>query len=74
MIRDSKAMDANLQAAQVDIAFRRAGQVAKRMADNNDDNVNKRKSSKKRLRFKEFYDVVKELACKKYAPQMSQKL
>ena len=38
------------------------------MAGNNDDNVNKRKSSK-RLRFEEFYDVVTELACKKYAPQ-----
>ena len=70
MIRDSKAMDANLQAAQVDIAFRRAvSSSQRRMAGNNDDNVNKRKSSRKRLRFEEFYDVVKELACKKYAPQ-----
>ena len=61
-------MDANLQAAQVDIAFRRAvSSSQRRMAGNNDDNVNKRKSSRKRLRFEEFYDVVKELACKKYA-------
>jgi len=71
MIRDSKAMDANLQAAQVDIAFRRAVSSSQRRnsGSNNEENHSKRKSSRKRLRLEEFYDVVKELACKKYAPQ-----
>ena len=69
MIRDSKAMDSNLQAAQVDIAFRRAVSTSQRRNSDRSEEKNEPKTSRKRLQFNEFYDVINELARKKFAPQ-----
>ena len=69
MIRDSKAMDSNLQAAQVDIAFRRAVSTSQRRNSDRSEEKSEPKNSRKRLQFNEFYDVINELARKKFAPQ-----
>ena len=69
MIRDSKSMDSNLQAAQVDIAFRRAVSTSQRRNSDRSEEKNEPKTSRKRLQFNEFYDVINELARKKFAPQ-----
>jgi hypothetical protein len=64
MLRDSKAMDARLSAAQVDIVFRRA--IFGSLRKNSDQAEETTTPTRKRLRFPEFFAVVRELARKKY--------
>eukprot|EP00945_MAST-04E_sp_MAST-4E-sp1_P007927 g7927.t1 len=68
MLRDSKAMDTKLTAAQVDIVFRRATSknLRKNSFGDNQGSVEESTPTRKRLRFTEFLNCVKELARKKY--------